>query len=97
LRYGPRRLLKTSGLTAIAVISLAMGSGVALGLVSAYGLTKYLESRMKLSQRLYGARLSDPLPYGMIAVSLTMVALSACYIPARRAMRVAPLVALRCD
>jgi ABC-type antimicrobial peptide transport system permease subunit len=71
--------------------------GVALGLVGAYGLTKYLESRMKLSQMLYGVRLSDPLTYAVIAVLLMVVALLACYIPALRATQVEPLVALRCE
>jgi putative ABC transport system permease protein len=65
--------------------------------VGAYALTKYLESRMKLSEMLYGVRISDPLTYGVIALSLTVVALLACYITARRATRVAPIVALRCD
>jgi predicted permease len=71
--------------------------GVALGLVGAYGLTNYLESRMKLSQMLYGVQLSDPLTYGVIAVLLTLVALVACLIPALRATKVDPLVALRCE
>jgi len=69
--------------------------GVAVGLASAYGLTKYLERRMKLSQLLYGVQLSDPLTYGMITVLLTLVALGACFIPARRATRVDPMTALR--
>jgi predicted permease len=69
--------------------------GVALGLAGAYVLTKYLESRMNLSRMLYGVQLSDPLTYGAIAVSLMLVALVACCIPARRAMKVDPIVALR--
>ena len=69
--------------------------GVALGLAGAYALTKYLESRMNLSRMLYGVQLSDPLTYGAIALSLLLVALVACCIPARRAMKVDPIVALR--
>jgi len=69
--------------------------GVVLGLAGAYVLTKYLESRMNLSTMLYGVRINDPLTYGVIAVLLTLVALLACYIPARRAARVDPMVALR--
>ena len=42
--------------------------GIVLGLVGAYGLTKYLESRVNLSQMLYGVELSDPSTYGMISV-----------------------------
>ncbi|MBO0858644.1 MAG: ABC transporter permease [Chloracidobacterium sp.] len=71
--------------------------GVALGLAGAYALTKYLESRMNLSRMLYGVQISDPLTYGVIAVSLMMVALVACCIPARRATKVDPLIALRSE
>ena len=69
--------------------------GVILGLVGAYVLTKYLESWISLSKMLFGVKISDPLTYGVIAVLLTIVALIACYIPARRATEVDPLVALR--
>jgi predicted permease len=69
--------------------------GVILGLVGAYVLTKYLESWISLSKMLFGVKVSDPLTYAAIAILLTIVALIACYIPARRATKVDPLVALR--
>lgn len=69
--------------------------GVILGLVGAYVLTRYLESWVSLSKMLFGVKVSDPLTYGVIAGLLTVVALIACYIPARRATKVDPLVALR--
>jgi predicted permease len=69
--------------------------GVILGVVGAYVLTKYLESWISLSKMLFGVQVFDPLTYGVIAVLLTVVALIACYIPARRATKVDPLVALR--
>jgi predicted permease len=71
--------------------------GVALGLLVAYVMTIYLESWMNLSRMLYGVGLSDPLTYAVIAVALTFVALLACWIPARRATKVDPMVALRTD
>ena len=69
--------------------------GVILGLVGAYVLTKYLESWISLSKMLSGVKVSDPFTYAVIAVLLTVVALIACYIPARRATKVDPLEALR--
>ena len=69
--------------------------GVGLGLVGAYVLTKYLESKLNLQSMLYGVKVNDPLTYGVIAAGLTIVALVACYLPAHRATKVDPLVALR--
>jgi predicted permease len=66
--------------------------GVTLGLGAAYVLTKYLES---LTTMLYGVQPRDPLTFVVTAVLLIMVALLATYIPARRATKVDPLVALR--
>ena len=69
--------------------------GVVMGLVGAYVLTKYLESWINLSQMLFGVKVSDPWTYAVIAAVLILIALVACFIPARRATKVDPLVALR--
>ena len=71
--------------------------GIALGLVGSYVLTKYLESWMSLSKMLFGVKPNDPLTYGVIAFGLTLVALLACFIPAWRATKVDPMIALRCE
>jgi predicted permease len=66
--------------------------GLALGLVGAFIATKYLTS---ITDMLFGITPTDPLTFGVIAAFLMLVALVACYIPARRATSVDPMVALR--
>ena len=64
-------------------------AGVALGIAAALLLTKLLEGMV------YGVSMRDPLIFLLVNVLLVGVSLAACYIPARRAMRVDPIVALR--
>jgi len=67
-------------------------TGVAIGGITALILIRVLPS---FSHLLYGVRASDPLTFAAVSGSMVLVALLACYIPARRAMRVDPMVALR--
>jgi putative ABC transport system permease protein len=63
--------------------------GVAIGVALALGVARLISSF------LFGVKPTDPLTYAAVAVGLAAIALLACYIPARRAMKVDPLVALR--
>jgi ABC-type antimicrobial peptide transport system permease subunit len=65
--------------------------GVAIGIVGALALTRLM------SNQLFGVSAHDPLTFVAVAILLIIVAVAAWYIPARRAMRVDPMVALRHD
>jgi putative ABC transport system permease protein len=68
------------------------GLGIVIGLAVALMLAKLMTS---FSSLLYGVKSTDPATFALIALILLMVALSACWIPARRATKIDPLVALR--
>jgi predicted permease len=70
---------------ALALVGAAVGIGVALG------VTRYLKSM------LYDVHTNDPVTIVAVAALLVLVALTACSIPARRATKVDPMVALRCE
>lgn len=81
-----------------AILRMVVGEGAVLcaialaaGLPAAFALTRVLSSQ------LYRVTATDPLTFFVVAVLLAVVALSACYLPARRATRIDPVEALRCE
>jgi len=65
-----------------------IGAGLALGLFAAFALTRVMKSL------LYGVNTTDPLTFAAVSLLLAFIALLACYLPARRAMKVDPLTSL---
>jgi predicted permease len=65
--------------------------GIALGVAASLALTRLMAGM------LYGVSAYDPLTFIAVAAILALVALAACYVPTRRAMRVDPMIALRCE
>ncbi len=78
------------------VLGMVLGEGLRLALYGiGAGLAGALVLTRLMSSLLYGVRPSDPLTFAGVAALLVLVALAACYIPARRATKVDPMVALR--
>jgi putative ABC transport system permease protein len=64
-------------------------SGLAIGILASLALTRLLSSL------LFGVGANDPVTFGSVLVLLTLAALAGCYVPARHATRVDPMIALR--
>src|SRR5262245_48645940 len=77
--------------------------GLAVGVLTAYALQRLLASeyfvadgwQRRMAEQLYGVQMTDPLTLLVIASLLTVAALVACWLPARKAAKLDPLVALR--
>ena len=105
--YGMMSFLVTQGTSDIAIrmalgaqrgtiLSLVMQQGMGLALIGiAAGVVGALSLTRLMSGLLFNVNATDPVTFVGVAVLLTLVTLAACYFPARRAMRVDPMVALR--
>ncbi len=80
------------------VLKLVMRQGVTLALIGmAIGTIASLALTRLMKTLLFGVSATDPLTFGVITALLIIVALLACWIPARRATKVDPMIALRCE
>ena len=86
------------GASAGAVLRLVVKYGLALTLIGmAFGLTASLALTRLMKTMLIGVSATDPLTFTVIVLLFMAVAMLACYIPARRAAKVDPMIALRCE
>jgi putative ABC transport system permease protein len=92
---GIRVALGASSRTVLALIGkqglVLVGIGMALGLIVSLALTQ------TISRFLWGVTPTDPLTFVLVLAAMALVAILACYLPARRALRIDPIIALRVD
>ena len=80
------------------ILSLILREGLKLSLAGAVaGVIAALVATPLLASLLFGVRATDPWSFGAVALALVAVALSASYVPARRATKVDPIIALRAE
>jgi ABC-type antimicrobial peptide transport system permease subunit len=86
------------GATEKTVLKLVVKQGMVLAMCGvAVGLIAALAFSRLVSGLLFGVKATDPLTFAAITILLTVVALFASYIPARRAARIDPMISLRCE
>ena len=97
LEYAVRMLIKAPGFTAVAILSLAIGANMAIfSLINAVLLRPHFVAGA-MSALVVGVNPHDPLTFAATPLILGAIALFASYVPARRATRIDPLLALRTE
>jgi ABC-type antimicrobial peptide transport system permease subunit len=80
------------------VTAMVVGEGMRLvGVAIAAGVAASVAAARLLQNQLYGVGANDVLTFSVVSLAMAIVAILACYVPARRASRVDPMVALRAD
>jgi predicted permease len=80
------------------ILALVLGEGTKMTLIgAAIGIAASLALTRLMTKQLFGVSAHDPLTYASVAFVLILVAIAACYVPARRALRVDPMTSLRCE
>jgi ABC-type antimicrobial peptide transport system permease subunit len=80
------------------ILALVLREGTQMALIgAAIGIAASLALTRLMAKQLFGVSAHDPLTYASVAFVLILVALAACYVPARRAVRVDPMTSLRCE
>jgi predicted permease len=80
------------------ILYLVLGEGTKMALAgAAIGIAASLALTRLMAKQLFGVSAHDPVTYASVAFVLMLVAIAACYIPARRAVRVDPMTSLRCE
>jgi ABC-type antimicrobial peptide transport system permease subunit len=78
------------------ILHLVLGEGAKMAMLGAViGIAASLGLTRLMAKQLFGVSAHDPMTYASVAALLVLVALAACYIPARRAARVDPMTSLR--
>jgi putative ABC transport system permease protein len=86
------------GATSRDILSAVLRQGLQLAIAgAAAGLVCALAVSRLMAGLLYGVKPTDPLTFVAVTLLLMIVAVFACYLPARRALRVDPMIALRCE
>ena len=88
-------IFATGGLL-VAILVLVLGQGTKMALTGAVlGMAASLALTRLMSKQLFGVSAHDPLTYASVALVLMLVAVVACFVPARRAVRMDPMKSLR--